>query len=137
MGAYIFLCDFTTERECLERKLFGTNPGEMHQHHYSKIAVGDMLFLYNFETGMLRGPFTATTPCKLNIEPTAWKKTRRSFPWQVRVDDGKVFKTALGADELRKHVTLASTKMGLLPPAELTDEQQANLLFALEQTNGN
>src|ERR1022692_2238216 len=87
MGAFIFLCDFTTEQECLERKLFGTNPGEMHQHHYRKISVGDTLFLYNFETGILRGPFSATTTCKMNIEPTAWKKTRRSFPWQVRVDD--------------------------------------------------
>jgi hypothetical protein len=58
MGAFISLYDFTTAAECLERKLFGTNPGEMHQHHYSKIGVGDILFLYNFETGQTRGPFT-------------------------------------------------------------------------------
>lgn len=135
MGAFVFLCDFTTEKECLERKLFGTNPGEMHQHHYKKVCVGDDLFLYNFETGLMRGPFKAVTPCKMNIEPTAWKKTRRSFPWQVRVDDAGVFTLPLGADELRKQVPLSSTKMGLLPPAELTDQQKSLLLDAFRMRN--
>jgi hypothetical protein len=131
MASFIFLCDFSTEQECLDRKLFGTNPGDMHRHHYSKIAVGDTLFLYNFETGQLRGPFTATTTCKMNIEPTAWKKTRRSFPWQVRVDDTGAFKAGLTADELQRLVTLAPTKMGLLPPAELSEDQTAAVLEAM------
>jgi hypothetical protein len=131
MPAYIFLCDFATEAECLERKLFGTNPGEMHQHHYRKVAVGDTLFLYNFETGQLRGPYTATTTCQMNIEPTAWKKSRRSFPWQVRVDDSGASKVSLGADEIRKHLTLTTTKIGLLPPAELTDDQAKLVLDTL------
>lgn len=136
MSAFIFLCDFTTEQECLDRKLFGTNPGEMHQHHYSKINVGDTLFLYNFETGMLRGPFSAVTTCKMNIEPTAWRKTKRSFPWQVRVDDAAAYKLPLGADEFSKHVPLRSTKLGLLPPAELSGEQTTKLLDAMRQKNG-
>ena len=72
---------------------------------------------------------------KMNIEPTAWKKTRRSFPWQVRVEDSGAFKIPLGADELRKHVTLASTKMGLLPPAELSDDQAAELVDAMRKKN--
>lgn len=128
MPAFIFLCDFSTEQECLDRKLFGTNPGEQYEHHYSKVSVGDTLFLYNFETGQLRGPFIAMTPCKMNIEPTAWKKSRRSFPWQVRVDDSGVHRTPLSADQLRKQVGLTSTKVGLLPPSELTDEQAGVLL---------
>ena len=135
MAAFIFLCDFSTEQECLDRKLFGTIPGDVHRHHYSKIAVGDTLFLYNFETGQLRGPFTATTTCKMNIEPTAWKKTRRSFPWQVRVDDTGALKAGLTADKLRRVVTLAATKMGLLPPAELSDDQLATVLKAMQATD--
>lgn len=135
MASYIFLCDFSTEQECLERKLFGTNPGEAHQHHYSKVKVGDTLFLYNFETGQLRGPYSATTPCKMNIEVTAWKKSKRHFPWQVRVDDSKAFKVPLSADDLRRLIAIASTKIGLLPPAELTDEQAAAILDAMAKKN--
>ena len=133
MGVFIFLCDFTTEAECLERKLFGTNPGERHQRHYAKIAIGDDLFLYNFETGLMRGPFKAATPCKMNIEPTAWKKTGRSFPWQVRVDDAGAYEVAIGVDELKKHVRLSSTKVGLLPPAELTNDEKSSLLEAFRK----
>lgn len=136
MPSFIFLCDFSTEQECIDRKLFGTNPGEQHQHHYSKIAIGDTLFLYNFETGQMRGPYAALTPCKMNIEPTAWKKSRRSFPWQVRVDPATAGKTPLGADELRRIVPLATTSMGLLPPAELTDEQAKQLVDAMAKKNG-
>ena len=131
MAAFVFLCDFSTEAECLDRQLFGTNPGEQHQHHYSKVAVGDTLFLYNFETGQLRGPYRAVTACRMNIEPAAWKKSRRSFPWQVRVDGTGAAAKPLGADALRKLVPLASTKMGLLPPAELTGEQAEKVLAAL------
>ena len=130
MPAYVFLCDFTTEAECLDRKLFGTNPGEQHQHHYSKVVPGDTLFLYNFETGQLRGPYKAATACLMNIVPAAWKKSRRSFPWQVRMDDAGASVTPIGADVFRKLVPLASTKVGLLPPAELTDEQAAAVLAA-------
>ena len=78
----------------------------------------------------------AFTPCKMNIEPTAWKKTRRSFPWQVRVDDAGAYELAIGADELRKHVPLSTTKVGLLPPAELTEDQKSQLLDALRKRNG-
>lgn len=131
MPAFIFLCDLATEQECLERSLFGTNPGEQHQHHYRKIAGGETLFLYNFETGVLRGPYAAVTACKMNIEPSAWKKTRRSFPWQVRVDGSGAASTPLNADALRKIVPLYATKVGLLPPAELTDAEAEAVLAAM------
>ena len=136
MGSFIFLCDFATEQECLDRKLFGTNPGESHRLHYSNVKVGDTLFLYNFETGQLRGPFIAMTPCTMNIEPQAWKKTRRSFPWQVRVDDRTVLTKPLNADQLRRYVSLSATKIGLLPPSELTDQETGEIVTALEKNQG-
>ncbi|GMU80958.1 MAG: hypothetical protein AMXMBFR47_08290 [Planctomycetota bacterium] len=135
VGAFIFLCDLTTEQECLDRSLFGTNAGEAHRHHYSRVAVGDTLFLYNLDTGQLRGPFTATTECRNNIEPQAWKKTRRSFPWQVRVDAGATLPKPLTADTLTKHVPLASTGVGVLPPSELTTEQSMIILEELSRAN--
>jgi hypothetical protein len=131
MASFIFLCDLSTEQECLDRRLFGTNPGDAHKFHYGKIAVGDTLFLYNLETGFLRGPYAALTTCQQNIEPAAWRKSKRNFPWQVRVDDAGASKSPLGADELRRMVPLSSTRVGLMPPYELTDEQTAAVVATL------
>lgn len=123
----------TTEQECLDRSLFGTNAGENLQHHYSEIAVGDRLFLYNFETGALRGPFDALTTCTHNLEPTAWKSSRGSFPWQVRVDGAKASADPLSADGFASFIPLAQTKIGLLPPAELNDEQVEQLMTVMSR----
>ncbi|HEX2973590.1 MAG TPA: hypothetical protein VHP11_14745 [Tepidisphaeraceae bacterium] len=135
MATFVFLCDLSTEQECLDRRLLGTTPGESHQHHYRKIVVGDQLFLFNYEIGRLRGPFSALTLCTRNIEPKAWAKTKRCFPWQVRVDDKVAFKIPLDADELNRLVTLARTRIGLMPPAELSDQQAGRILHALRQKN--
>jgi Development and cell death domain len=135
MRSFICLCDMSTEQECLDRHLFGTNAGENHQLHYSKVAVGDRLFLYNFETGILRGPFTALTPCTYGLDPKAWKKTRRSFPWQVRVDSSSVSTVMLRADDFATFILLARTKIGLLPTPELGDEQVAQLLTRLHASS--
>ena len=131
MRSFIFLCDTTTEQECLDRSLFGTNAGEGYDRHYRHVAIGDRLFLYNFETGVFRGPFAALTACLNNLEPKAWKKTRRSFPWQVRVD-GKAMKAAALTDAITAFIPLAETKVGLLPPPELTEEQVERLLRVLD-----
>jgi hypothetical protein len=71
----------------------------------------------------------------MNIEPSTWKKTRRTFPWQVRVNDTGAFKAGLTADELRRLVTLTATKMGLLPPAELSEDQTAAVMVAMQRNN--
>jgi hypothetical protein len=131
MRAFIFLCDLSTEQECLDRSLFGTNAGESQQRHYRRLAVGDRLFLYNFELGVMRGPFKALTACLNNLEPKAWKKGRRGFPWQVRVDGSGASKTVARADDFAGFIPLAETKVGLLPPPELSDEQSKRLLDLL------
>jgi len=136
LGAFIFLCDVNTEQECLDRNLFGTNPGDQHTYHYSKISVGDTLFLYNFQTGLLRGTYVAETRCTMNIEPTAWKKVRKSFPWQVRVDAERAFKTPITVDDFCKIITLATTRVGLLPPPELTEQQTEQLVAVFSLKNG-
>ena len=133
MRSFIFLCDMSTEQECLDRKLFGTNAGESFQLHYSKLAVGDRLFLYNFELGTMRGPFTALTACANNLEPKAWKKSRRSFPWQVRVDGAAAFKMPLSADDFGDALNLAQTSIGLLPSPDLNEEQAERLLTRMRE----
>ena len=119
----------TTERECLDRMLFGTNNGD----NYSGVDVEDRVFLYNFEVGVLRGPFFATTKSSHNLvlEPDAWKKSRRRFPWQVRVDGSDAFKTPMRADDFVAFIPLSQTKVGLFPATELTDEQTDQLLSAM------
>ncbi|MEX2215953.1 MAG: hypothetical protein WD768_17710 [Phycisphaeraceae bacterium] len=71
------------------------------------------------------------TPCTHNLEPTAWKKARRSFPWQVRVDGSGAGKKPVSADLFARFIPLAQTKIGLLPPAELSEEQVTKLLAAI------
>ena len=54
MTVYFFLCDHSTEGECLTRQLFGH-----HDPNYewaAKIVPGDVLFLFNFESGDIWGP---------------------------------------------------------------------------------
>lgn len=131
MRSFVFLCDMSTEQECLDRSLFGTNAGENVELHYSKLAVGDQLFLYNFELGTIRGPFTALTACVNNLEPKAWKKGRRSFPWQVRVDGSACSKRTVNADHFAAFIPLVQTKVGLLPPPEMSDEQAGRLMKLL------
>src|SRR4051812_12658005 len=107
MRTVVFLCDMNTEQECLDRKLFGTNEGESLRHHYSNIEVGDQLFLCNFETGTLPGPYRALTKCEHNLEPNAWKKSKRRFPWQVRVDGAETFSKPLSADDFASVIPLS------------------------------
>lgn len=133
MRSFIFLCDMTTEQECLDRMLVGTNPGESQQRHYSKIAIGDRLFLYNFESGNLRGPFTALTVCTHKLVPKAWRSARRNFPWQVRVDGVEAFKKPLSADDFGNAIPLAQTSIGLLPPPDLTEEQAERLITRMRE----
>jgi hypothetical protein len=132
MATFVFLSNLNTEKECIDRSLFGTNPGETHKHHYSKIEVGDRLFLYNYDTGRLSGPFAAVTRCMFNLEPDAWRKSKGAFPWQVRVDGEGRFSLPLTADEFRSFLPLSITRIGVIPPAELTDEQVAALMEAFK-----
>jgi hypothetical protein len=74
-------------------------------------------------------------PSKSALIDKAWKKTRRSFPWQVRVDSSGVSTVTLRADDFAIFIPLAQTKIGLLPPPELSDEQAAQLLTLLHASS--
>lgn len=53
MSAYVFRCDTTTEAECLNRKLVGAT--QYNALRALNIRLGDVLFLYNFQSGILYG----------------------------------------------------------------------------------
>jgi hypothetical protein len=81
MKSFIFACTNASQRECLDRLLFGTN------RPYGAAAIrvrkGDFLFLLNLESDLLYGVFKASSDGKANIEPDAWEGR---YPYQVKVE---------------------------------------------------
>lgn len=76
-----FVCKNDTEAECFKRALFGDTAS--FRDLVKDVKRGDTLFLYNIESDVLFGPFTAASDGMPDLEPTAW---RGRFPAQVRVD---------------------------------------------------
>ena len=136
MDGYIFVCNTNTEEECLKRLLFGTNTLQVYERSFNKIKIGDFIFLYNYDTGTLKGPFRATTQCGKNIEPDAWKDHKtRGFPFQVRVAIVEEYPEFLSADEISLIVKFFSAKDFLLPQEKIDSAQVKKLLEAFQKKN--
>lgn len=88
MPAYLFLCDLTTERECLERRLVGTP--QANALWALNIHSGDYIYLFNYNTRIVRGPYTAVSGADCH-EASAW---RGKFPVQVRVSSNDLTRMA-------------------------------------------
>jgi hypothetical protein len=77
--AFLFLCDQTTESECLTKQLMGTP--QANAVWAMTVQPGDYIYLFNFNTRVIRGPYTAASSADCH-EPSAW---RGKFPIQIRV----------------------------------------------------
>ncbi len=77
---FILLCTNDTEKECLERNLFGDV--EWRIQYLTEIRAGEIGFMINLSKDELIGIFEARSEGQLNIEPDAWGGR---FPAQVRV----------------------------------------------------
>jgi hypothetical protein len=112
-----FVCTNETESECFQRALFGDTKKLWDE--IKDVKRGDTLFLYNVDTDVLFGPFTAESDGKLDIEPDAWGGR---FPAQVRVGWKAI-----------SMVRSASTKFGFLRTfaVRLSEEQGGELLKVL------
>jgi len=78
---YVFLCNNTTQQECISQNLFGAERwklGEMQQY----IKPGIQILLFNFESATLMGTFVAQGDPKLSIIPNAFGGR---FPAQLSV----------------------------------------------------
>jgi len=80
LSGYVFVCNNRTERECLEKKLFGLQKSKWDR--VSQVKRGDILFLLNYVTNRLHGVFEATSDGMLDMDPSAFDGY---FPAQVRV----------------------------------------------------
>ena len=95
---FIMLCKKETEKECLERNLFGDK--EWRLQYLKEIKTGDIGFLLNLSKNELIGIFKARSVPQLNIEHDAWNG---KFPAQVRVEPiGKTQRIPNGSSILGK-----------------------------------
>jgi Development and cell death domain len=78
-NAFIFPYNYVTESECLQRQLVGTI--QQNAIWPMNIKIGDDIYLFNFSTGLIHGPFLAVSSADCH-EPTAWGG---KFPIQVRI----------------------------------------------------
>ena len=90
----MFVCDEQTQQACLDGKLVGTTLAN--GLWTSEIQLGDEIFLYNFQTGTIFGPFAADTRVDQH-EPSAWGGR---FPLQVRISASGVTKKLEGFGNL-------------------------------------
>ncbi len=95
---FIFTCSSKTEKECLDRLLFGTD--RIYGPIVIRIRKGDLLFLVNVDTDILYGIFKAASDGGFKIIPDAWKGR---YPYQVRVEPlGQIVKLAQASKILKK-----------------------------------
>jgi hypothetical protein len=116
---YIFLCSDATEHECLEKKLLGGRIGYFNQ--VKNLQAGDTVYLYNFNSKRLFGPFLTTSGVKENIDQLAWGG---DYPVQVRY---KITKKYLPLHRESLVGLLKFNKIGF-PIAKVSGEQMAKLL---------
>jgi hypothetical protein len=102
-NSYIFRCSNKTEQECFDRHLFGEL--EKLSRRILEIKTGDTLFLYNVDTSLLYGVFTASSDGKKDIQSDAWKG---KFPWQVAVSMTKDYEP-LHKSEIDHLIQMTST----------------------------
>lgn len=77
---FIMYCTTETEKECLEKGLFGDR--DYNFNRLKQVKKGDIGFLLNLKTDELIGIFEAEGPVQFNIDPKAWGG---GFPAQVKV----------------------------------------------------
>lgn len=108
---HIFACTISTEKECLDRMLFGT--GRLYGESVLQIKKGDALFLLNLDEDVVRGPFAADSAGKKDIVPEAWGG---KYPYQVKVIGNSKVHTAAGAKKILDRMGL-SWRDTLVPEA--------------------
>merc|ERR1719397_1788410 len=94
----VFLCNNRTEKECLDKMIFGSP--ENHFEAMKTITANTALFLYRVgESPVLHGVFVSDGEPAMNIDKDVWNGR---FPAQVRVKEFHRFPTALPGHVLRK-----------------------------------
>ena len=105
------LCTNTTEKECLEKGLFGDR--EYRLPYLKSIKKGDIGFLLNLSRDQLLGIFVAESEARLNIDPNAWGG---GFPAQVKVKlIGQLQRVDKASEKLEKIIELREIQRDPFP----------------------
>lgn len=113
----IFVCDQSTEEECLSRRLLGLPKSQ--STLLSKLRETSLLFLFNVKTRQLIGVLHPDGPAGLDLEPAAWGGGR--FPVQVRFTPAQpsgqlmVLQETLLGDVLRYRAPACEGSAGFRP----------------------
>src|SRR5713101_4335523 len=118
---YIFACTKSSEKECFDLLVFGTN--KIYAGKISSVKAGDRLFLFNLDSDRLYGTFIARTNGGYQLVPGAWKG---KYPYQVKVsEDDQGIKVIEGAKKIL-------SKMGISWKERLDDQKTKSLLTYLD-----
>jgi len=110
-ACFFMLCTDSTEKECLEKGLFGDKQWLL--PHLKSIKKGDIGFLLNVSKDQLLGIFAAEGEAELNIDPNAWDG---KFPAQVKVKLlGELQRIKGATDKLEKIIELKEIKRDPYP----------------------
>lgn len=104
---FFMLCTDRTEKECIDRGLFGDR--EWRFQYLKSIKKGDLGFLINVSKNQLIGIFIAEGPAAINIQPDAWNS---HFPAQVKVKliSPDIERVDNASTKLGKFITLRNIK---------------------------
>lgn len=80
LSGFIFMCSHVTKPECYRFRVFGLP--EWRKEVVEKIQPGTCLFLFDCDSKLLYGIYTATSSGKLGIEESAFGG---KFPAQVKL----------------------------------------------------
>ncbi|MEM2130165.1 MAG: DNA methyltransferase [Candidatus Bathyarchaeia archaeon] len=112
---FVFACKNNTEKECIEKLLFGAK--KAYGPVVIRIKKGDLLFLNNLNSNSLHGIFKAVSDGGFKIEPEAWKGR---YPYQVkvevlgekiRIDNAKEILKKLG---IKWNTSISGTELAML-----------------------
>ena len=80
--SYVFYCTNCTERESLQKGVFGNS--YKYWNKVRKIKRGDPVFLININKGILYGPLRASGKPMIHLDPYIFIESKRNYPAQSR-----------------------------------------------------
>lgn len=78
----IFMCNSKTKEDCFRYRVFGLP--KAHKELVEKVTNGMRLFLYDFNLRLMYGIYKAAGKGGYELEPDAFKTSKKPFPAQVR-----------------------------------------------------